>query len=355
MEKIDYLIVTENATLGQKMYTNQRKEMLEDLGYAAKIVCFTSPSIKITLDFLRIAYIYKKNLEKYLNRVKPEIVEFYCPSTLILQNKKLIKNFKTIASFDLPFGVNIWHFGSSLLHYLENKKFHEVDLIISLTKYGKHFLINKYGIEEKKIVHIPYALDARKIKSYKVSDEGFALSYCSKDRLERKGLDILIKAWSLLPKNKKLVITGLDKIDATHYLNKKNIKVPNNVKLIGLLTREKYLNTLTKSSFFVSASRFEEFGQIIIEALSLRKPVVSTPTIGPSEFLQEIDKKLISPSFSPIDLANTIKYLEEHLEDRKLQQHLWNAANNYNYSKVRNSLKKEVIDALLKKYDTQKI
>lgn len=62
MEKIDYLIVTENATLGQKMYTNQRKEMLEDLGYAAKIVCFTSPSIKITLDFLRIAYIYKKIL-----------------------------------------------------------------------------------------------------------------------------------------------------------------------------------------------------------------------------------------------------------------------------------------------------
>ncbi|MCK4736314.1 MAG: hypothetical protein KAT65_27930, partial [Methanophagales archaeon] len=156
MEKIDYLIVAENSTAGQRAYNNQRKRMLEELEYSVESVSFSIPSIRLTLDFLRVAHVYKKNLEEYLKGVKPEVIEFYCPATIILQNKKIIEKYKTIASFDLPFGVNIWHFGSTILHYLENKSYREVDLILSLTKYGKRFLIDKYGIEEEKIIRIPY-------------------------------------------------------------------------------------------------------------------------------------------------------------------------------------------------------
>jgi glycosyltransferase involved in cell wall biosynthesis len=345
MEKIDYLIVAENASIGQITYTEQRKRMLEDLGYSVKIVCFAKLEIRITLDFLKYAYIHKKNLEKYLKSVTPEVIEFCRPATVILQNKNTIMKFKTIVSFDLPFGVNASHFGSRILHYLEKKKCHEVDMVISSTRYGKQFLTDQYGIEAGKIVRIPYAVDLREVTKYQLTDDNFAISYCSRPWI--KGLDILVKAWSECHSTKRLVITGINKKDAMLYLKKKKVKIGDNIEFAGVLPREKHLSILAKSSFFISPARFEEFGIAILEALSYGKPVVSTPTIGPPEFLREIDKNLISASFSPVDLANTIEYVEEHTGDEKLTKDIEKYVDDYNYSNIRERLKKDVLDVLL--------
>ena len=160
-------------------------------------------------------------------------------------------------------------------------------------------------------------------------------------------MDILIKAWSMLHENKKLVVTGVNKEDAVLYLKKKSIKIPHNIEFAGVMTRAGYLSKLARSGFYISPARFEEFGIAVLEALSYGKPVAATPTIGPSEFLQEIDKNLISPSFSPVDLANTIKYIEEHIGDQKMKQDIEKYVDNYNYSNIKERLKKNVLDVLL--------
>lgn len=341
MQNIDYLIVAENATQGQNVYTNQRKVMLEELGYSAKIIQFNSPRMRITLDLLRIGYIYKKNLEKYLKTSRPQIIEFYCPATLILQDNKLLKNFKIIASFDLPFGLNISHFGSNVLHRLERQKFSNADIIFSLTKYGGDFLRSKYMIT-RKIIQLPYVLNPEELKKMKISDGDFVISYCPKNRFDRKGLDILIKAWNKINIEKKLIVLGTDKNSAIKYLSEKGIVQPKNIEFIPFLPRDEYLSLLSSCSFFISSSRFEEFGQIMIEALSFGKPVISTPTIGPSELLYEFDKKLISPTFSPSELARTIQYLEESFSDFDIKKGFNRFMKNYNYDSVKNRLNEEV-------------
>jgi len=346
MQDIDYLIVAENATLGQEVYTNHRKVMLEELGYSAKIIKFESPKIRITLDFLRVAYIYKKNLEKYLKTTRPKIIEFYCPATLIFQDYKLLNNYKIIASFDLPFGVNMSHFGSNLLHRLERRKFSNADIIFSLTKYGGDFLISKYRIK-RKIVHMPYVLNPEELKMTHVSDADFAVSYCPRNRFDRKGLDILINAWNSLKTRKKLIVIGTDKKSAIGYLQRKGIELPENIEFISLLPREEFLSLLSSCSFYISSSRFEEFGQIIIEALSFGKPVISTPTFGPSELLNDIDKELISPSFLPSDLAKTIEHLKKNPSDENIKKGLSRFMKTYNYESVKNRLNEEIA-ALLK-------
>ncbi len=341
MQNIDYLIVAENATLGQKIYTDQRKVMLEDLGYSVKIVSFSGPKMRITLDMLRIAYNYKKNLEKNLETLKPQIIEFYCPATLILQDKQLLKNYKTIASFDLPFGVNTLNFGSSILHRLERQKFLEADLIFSLTKYGMNFLRSKYQIN-RKMVYLPYVLDPKEQEGVKVYNGDFALSYCPEERLERKGFDILMGSWNIINSGKKLIVMGINRERANKYLLKKGIVLPENVEFIHFLPREEFLSLISSCSFFISSSRFEEFGQIIIEALSFGKPVITTPTLGPSELLGEIDKKLICPTFSPIDLARTIEYLEENSSSMYLEKIRDKFMKNNNYHSVKNRLNEEI-------------
>lgn len=346
MQDIDYLIVAENATWGQEVYTNQRKVMLEELGYSVKTIRFNSPQIRITLDFLRIAYIYKKNLEKYLKTTRPQIIEFYCPATLILQDYELLKKFKTIASFDLPFGVNMSNFGSNLLHRLERRKFRNADIIFSLTKYGGDFLRSEYQIK-KKIVQLPYVLNPEELNMIHVYDGDFAFSYCPKDRFDKKGLDILIKAWNILRTKKKLIVIGTDRACAIGYLQRKNIALPENVEFVSFLSRKEFLLLMSSCSFFISSSRFEEFGQIIIEALSFGKPVISTPTLGPSELLNDIDKELISPSFSPSDLAKTIEYLKKNPSDENIKKDLSRFMKTYNYESVKNRLNEEIA-ALLK-------
>jgi glycosyltransferase involved in cell wall biosynthesis len=214
-----------------------------------------------------------------------------------------------------------------------------------LTKYGKRFLIDKYGIEEGKIIWIPYTLHPDEM-GYKISDDGFAISYCSREMI-RKGLDILVKAWSMIHENKKLVVTGVNKEDAALYLKKKSIKIPDNIEFVGVMTRAGYVSKLARSGFYISASRFEEFGIAVLEALSYGKPVAATPTIGPSEFLREIDKNLISPSFSPVDLANTIEYIEEHVGEQRIQEDIEKYVEDYRYSNIKERLKKNVLDVLL--------
>ncbi|VVB84512.1 Glycosyl transferases group 1 [uncultured archaeon] len=341
MQEIDYLIVTENATRGQEIYTDQRKTMLEELGYSVRIIQFDTPKVRISLDMLRIAYIFRKNLEKYLRTVKPRIIEFYCPATIILQDNKLLKNYKIIASFDVPFGVNILNFGSKILHNLEKQKFCDADLIFSLTKYGADHLQHKYMILDK-VVHLPYVLHPEELNANIISDGGYAVSYCPAGRENKKGLDILIEAWNYLGTERKLIIMGTDEKKAIKYLHKKNVALPGNVEFIPSLPREKILTLLSSSSFFISASRFEEFGQIIIEVLSLGKPVVSTPTKGPKEFLYELDKKLISPTFAPSDLAGSIKYCEENLNNENLKKAIVSFIKNYDYESIKNKLNKEI-------------
>jgi glycosyltransferase involved in cell wall biosynthesis len=152
--------------------------------------------------------------------------------------------------------------------------------------------------------------------------------------------------WSDCHNTKRLVITGINKKDAVLYLKKKKVNIMDNIEFAGMFKREEYLSLLAKSSFFISASRFEDFGIAVLEALSYRKPVAATPTIGPSEFLQG-DKDLVSASFSPVDLANTIKYLEEHTGDEKMKKDIEKYVDNYNYSNIKERLKKDVLDVLL--------
>jgi hypothetical protein len=53
MRRVDYLIVAENSSAGQKMYTKQRKRMLEELGYSVEPVSFSIPTVRITLGQTR--------------------------------------------------------------------------------------------------------------------------------------------------------------------------------------------------------------------------------------------------------------------------------------------------------------
>jgi glycosyltransferase involved in cell wall biosynthesis len=358
MEQVDYLLVVENATPGQQAYSLQRRRMLEELGFSTKVLCFLKDgdskkqrsisfigSIRHEKIFyhLKTAALYKRELSSSLNHVKPRVIEFFSPNTLILQRN--LGNVKTVVSFDLPFGVKSFR-GTWLLQILEKKKFGNADLILPWTRFGKNFLIKEYGLESDKIEQIPFALEDGNLGGIKMSDGGFAISYCSKGMMRRKGLDILIKAWNMVGFDKRLIVTGVDMESASNFLGDMSLKIPSNVEFTGMLSHDDYLKTLAASSFFISASRWEDFGIAVLEALSLGKPVVSTPTIGPSELLRDIDENLISPSFSPGDLASSIEYLEELKSVKEMKKRIKKVTQMYGYNRVKSVFNEKVSEMM---------
>lgn len=124
--------------------------------------------------------------------------------------------------------------------------------------------------------------------------------------------DILIKAFSMLnDKNLKLVLIG----DGQEKENIKNmikiLNLENRVILLGFL--ENPYPIIKKAKLLVSSSENEGFGNVLIEALYLKIPVVSTSTVGSIEILKKDFPQLLCKINDYNDLHNKIDFVLKNI------------------------------------------
>lgn len=67
-----------------------------------------------------------------------------------------------------------------------------------------------------------------------------------------------------------------------------------NVKLLGRLNRQQVFDTIGNCDCFVISSPYETFGVVLIEAMLLGKPVISTRCGGPEAFVNDVTGILVS-------------------------------------------------------------
>ena len=95
---------------------------------------------------------------------------------------------------------------------------------------------------------------------------------------------------------------------------------------------------MSKSKLYVCASRFEGFGNAILEALYLGLPIISTPCHnGTNEIIKNVKYCKILNNFNEINLAKAIdeKLLENSKQPRKVQLDSFNLRNITNeYEKI---------------------
>jgi len=345
---IDILVLHNNG----EMLTNIPKEV--NIIYGTKYFSSVDYSLKEVLSSKNIKKIYHK-LKLILDMKTGNI-----KNTIKRERKKILtKQYDLEIAFKDGFTALFTIFGNSKrkihwLHY-EYKKLNpnakydklfksilpQFDEIIAVSD-GVETIFNEiYHLEEKTRV-IYNLVDTTKIisKSKEESDINLNkddINFVSVGRLhDQKGYDILIKAIdklnkeSILPNNFKLRLYGngpqkemLENLVKEYHLEDK-------VLLLGqVMNPYKYLKN---SDLFILSSRYEAFGLVIIEAMTLGIPVLATKNHATNKMIKHKENGYVTEN-SYEGIYEGLKYILENLEE--LEKYKKNLKNyKYDNSKV---------------------
>lgn len=117
-------------------------------------------------------------------------------------------------------------------------------------------------------------------------------------QLYKKGIDILIQAWTEVVKkytDVKLAIGGggSAKTKVEQWVEEHGIS--KYVEFTGALDRKQVIQEMQSCDCFVLPSRYETFGVVYIEAMACGKPVIAVANGGPDDFVKPFNGLLIKP------------------------------------------------------------
>ena len=136
--------------------------------------------------------------------------------------------------------------------------------------------------------------------------------------VEQKGFDLLIESFAKIAKDYpdwKVKIFGSGGLKEDLYQQIVENKVENQVLLCP--TTDELLKEISKSAFYVCSSKYEPFGMILIEAMSVGVPILSYECEGPLEIITEGVEGLLVPELDVDGLAEKMKILMDDYELRR--------------------------------------
>lgn len=131
---------------------------------------------------------------------------------------------------------------------------------------------------------------------------------------QKKRVDLLIRAFAISFRGDEstLLTIGGDG-DQRQELEAlvKELGLQKQVIFLGMLTRQQVLEEMSKMDAFVLSSQYETFGVVLIEALSLGRPVIATRCGGPEHIVRESDGILV-PKDDEKALASAMQRMKKN-------------------------------------------
>lgn len=329
---IDVLVLHNNGS----MLNNLPKDVNIIYGTSYfEAIDYTLKEVLKSGDFKRIYYKIKIILDMKTGNIK---------NTIIRERKKILnKNYDVEIAFKDGFTALFTIFGNSKtkIHWLHyeykktnpNAKYDKLfkrilpkfDKIIAVSE-GVEQAFNKIYHLENKTSIIPNLVNTDKIikKSKEKSDVILSksdINFVSVGRLHiQKGYDILIEVVhdlnksNFLPKNFKLRIygDGPEKFTLNSLIRKYHLE--DKIYLLGkVMNPYKYVKN---SDLFILPSRYEPFGLVIIESMTLGVPVLATENHATSKIIQNGKNGYITEN-SYQGIYEGLKYLLENFQELK--------------------------------------
>ncbi|HKJ34340.1 MAG TPA: glycosyltransferase [Balneolales bacterium] len=119
--------------------------------------------------------------------------------------------------------------------------------------------------------------------------------------------------------NARLVIGGggILNNELVEYTKKSGLK--DHVVFTGLLSRVEVKKQLEKCHIFLSTSTYETFGVVLIEAMAVGRPVITTDSRGPRDTVTDINGRIVK-SWRAEDFANEMLFMSQNYSSYDQQQ-----------------------------------
>ncbi len=218
------------------------------------------------------------------------------------------------------------HFATTAFKVLRKKRvFRLATGIIANSEATKEDLVNSFGVSSKKIKVLPNAVEDPMIENQR--DEN-CIAYVG--RLSKnKGTDVLLKALKNVIKEKtkvKLHLMGGSQGDVASYKKiAEDLGLESHTVFYGSQPKEQVLDLFSKASFAVVPSLSEGFGFVVIEAFSVRTPVIGSRTGGIKEIIRDGEEGfLVTPGNVEELSAAMLRFLNMENATAKLGEHAYN-------------------------------
>ena len=203
--------------------------------------------------------------------------------------------------------------------YIEKRMFNNAKKIIAISNMVKNDIINTYKISPNKIKVIYNGIKLKKIdynNSFKKISQEFNISTDEKIFLfvgsgfKRKGVKEFLEILSKLEnRNFKAFVIGKEK-NIIYYKNlSKKLNLSNKIIFTGQRTDVDDFYTI--SDIFLFPTRYEPFGNVILEAMNFSNAVITTKFCGGGEIL---NNQLIMNTPQDYTIASKIDALLENPE-----------------------------------------
>jgi len=161
----------------------------------------------------------------------------------------------------------------------------------------KHYTIhNCINVENYKLI------DKKKAKGdISITDESIVFSFVSDITFnKRKGLDLLLQAFTNLPKSDNIIILTVGKGDS--------VKFPIDIihKHLGPCNQSELSTIFCASDAFIFPTREEALGNVMLEAMACGTPVIGTPVGGLLDVIQPGFNGILSKDVSAEGLKDAI-------------------------------------------------
>ncbi|MDY3199999.1 MAG: glycosyltransferase [Arcobacter sp.] len=274
---------------------NNEKQVYE---LHANIKVYTLKTSIISKGLGKIIFIPLQSIELFFLLKKLKVknaISFLVRANLVFSFVKYFSNFKVVIS-ERSFASKHYErksFSNQIMNFLIKKLYFKADLIVPISNGIKESLVKDYHLNENKIsvIHNPQNIDY--INDYKLFKIDFIFEqnyryFITLGRLiELKDHVNMIKAFRVVKDSNpmvKLLILGEGPLKNNLQSLINNLGLEYDVLLLGFIKNP--FEYLKRSDVFVFSSKFEGFGNVIVEAMACGLPVISTncPS-GPSEIL----------------------------------------------------------------------
>jgi glycosyltransferase involved in cell wall biosynthesis len=187
-------------------------------------------------------------------------------------------------------------FNKSWQKKIVSKVLNNVDIKISVSNFFSNALFGLFP-KHGNWLTVPNIVDDRFFAKPQTKNNSSEITYLNVGFLTPvKGQKSLLTAFARISEikpNVKLLIGGDGPLKEELISYSKELKIIEKVIFLGNLSREEVRNYMISSDFFVLNSNFETFGVVLIEALAVGLPVLSTKCGGPEDIINDTNGILI--------------------------------------------------------------